>query len=978
MATAIQEMIDNMTLYRFNPTAIQRVSLKALTEINNGEQRFFDATNPVVQALSAAAVETAAFMQQHEAECRRRYPLLAQDQEDLYLHMSDADYINRFAVPAKTTFRLRFFLPELLNAMQYETETGYMKLTIPRNTFFTVAGFAFSMQYPIDIRQVAHGGLQITYDNSVLSPLQTLESNSVNYETMTTTDGDYVVLDIEATQFSVSQTQEPISKSKDLAISMQITDSFYHARVYHKNKTTGKWDELVTTHADGIYDVTVPTAVLHVSDGILTVKIPQIYVNVGALNSTIRVDMYQTKGAVNLPLADYPATSYGVTWMTYDSTETNNVFSSGLPNMNAALWSDQIVIDGQNEMPFEMLRKNVINNAVGPIRQAITPAQLETKLANAGYGLVKNVDNITDRVYLATREMPSPDLVTATTAATTGNKLLTAAAASIETLTVSTGALAAMPTVVDNGNSITITPDTLYQIVDGVAQPVNQVEVDRLMSLPADKRAQEVTNGNYLYTPFHYVLDSSNAAFEIRPYYLDNPAASAKVFVRQNDTTLMATGTSTYGLVRTKTGYVLQVVTRSDDTYKAVPDSQAFAQLAFVPFGERDRAYVNGVMVGKTASGERIFNFDLSTTYNVDANDNLELTQFTMYNAEPRITSTPLTNTFDIIYSTSTVLTSRWTPNEVDDVLGRHLLPGQIAGINHEQLKLKFGDALDMLWTRTRTVASSITYQTWDEDLQAFYKEDVYQYNPDGTKLSVVNGQLQYTILHKAGDPILDSEGNITYEHRQGELKRDVSGNLIPANQRGLMRQIDLLLLEGVYWFATDATTTNYRITLTQALVGWLVNDLESFKADLLDKTRIYFYPKTTSGTVNVYVWDDVRKAISAGQAFNVTLAVPKQVYDNNDLRERLSLATVSVLSQQLQQKTISVSQMIAALREAYGSDVIDVQLSGLGGDSNYPVMTMADDTDRLSIRKRLVALADGTLAAEEDVVVAFTVHTAS
>lgn len=975
MASAIQDMINNMTLFRFNPSAIQRVTLKALAEINGGQQVLFDSTNPFVQSLSASAVETAAFMQQHEAECRRRYPLLAQDQEDLYLHMSDADYVNRFAVPAQATFRLRFYKPELLNAMQYEVETGYMKLTIPRNTCFTVSGYSFSLQYPIDIRQVAHGGLQITYDNDIASPLQALESNSVEYDTITTTEGDYVLLSVLANQFSITQTLEPISKSKDLSLNMAIQDSFFYARVYHKNKSTGKWDELVTTHADGIYDITVPTAVLHVANGILNVKIPQIYVNQGILSSTIRVDMYQTKGAVNLPLADYPASSYGINWLTYDSTEQNNIYSAGLPTMNVACWSDDIVIDGQNEMDFATLRENVINNAVGPIRQAITPAQLEAKLRNAGYGIVKNVDNITNRVYLATREMPSPELVTATTAATTGNKLLTAAAASIETLTVATDQLAAMPTVVDNGSSLTITPNTIYKIVDGVAQPVPQAEVDYLLSLPPDKRALAVTNNNYLWTPFHYVLDSSNAAFEIRPYYLDNPQATTKVFVKQNDTTLMATGTATYGLVRSPSGYVLQVVTRSDDVYKGIPDSQVFAQLAFVPFGERDRAYVNGTLVGKTSTGERIFNFDLSTTYNVDANDNLELTKFTMYNNEPRVTDTPLTNTFDIIYSTSSVLTSRWAPNEVDDVLGRHLLPSQIAGINWEQVKLKFGDSLEMLWTRARTVASTITYQTYEDDQQAFYKDDVYQYNGDGTRLSIVNGQLQYTILHKKGDPILDGDGNITYEHRKGDLVRDAQGNPIPANQRSLQRQCDLLLIEGVYWFATDPTTAQYRTTLTQALVKWLVNDLESFKADLLDKTRIYFYPKTTSGTVNVYVYDDVRKAISAGQAFSVTLAVSKQVFDNSDLRDRLSITTVSVLSDQLQQKTVSVSQMISALRDAYGSDVIDVQLTGLGGDGNYPVMTMADDTDRLSIRKRLVALADGTLAAEEDVSVAFTIH---
>lgn len=973
MALATLEMIANITAYRFNPSGIQRTMVQAIAEINNGEQQAYDATIPFVQALSASAYETAAFMQQHAAESRKRYPSLAQTQEDLYLHMSDADYINRFSIPAKAKFSLRFNKNELINAMKLEPETGYMKLTIPRNTYFTADVYTFSLQYPVDIRLLHNNSFQITYDNDVLSPLQELTDNQISYDIVVDSQfEEYVKFDLPTLQFSISQRTTPISYAKDLVMSMEIADQFYHARVYHKNPKTKKWDELATTHAETVYDIQKPTAVLRVLNGFLLVKIPQIYVSTDQLSSSIRVDLYQTKGAINVPLADYRGDAVSITWKSWDSNEATNPFSAALPGMNVAVYSEETVIDGKNEMPFEELRSNVVNNATGPIQKAITPAMLETMIRNAGYGVVKNVDNVTNRVYLATREMPSPDIIKATNAASNGKKLLTSAAASIETLTTSMEALARLTTVYNNGESLTVTPKTLYQIVDGITKPVNETEVARILALPPDKRAQEVTNGNYLYTPFHYVLDTSNSAFEIRPYYLDDPVAESKVFVKQNDTTLMLVGTANYALVRAANGYLLRVYTRSDDAYKAIPDNQVFVQLAYIPFGERDRAYLNGTLVGKTNAGERVFDFALDTSFNVDANDNLDLTTFTMYNAESRITKTPLFNAFDLVYSTSAVLSGRWVTNEVDNVLGRHLLPNQVAGINHERLKLKFGEALEMLWTRARSVVSSIVYDAWEEDAQAFYKQDIYQYNGDGTKLSIVDGKLQYTVLHKKGDPVLDADGNITYEHRKGDLKRDLKGELIPVNPRGMLRQIDLMLLEGVYWFATDTLTATYRTSLTNALVKWIANDLESFKDSLLDKTRIYFYPKTTSGSIPVYVLDEAKTSIPAGQAFTVTLGVSKQVYDNDTLRERLKESTVSVLSDSLKQATVSMSTVTEALKKAYGSDVIDIQISNLGGSANYSVVTVAEETDRLSIRKRLVALADGTLAAEEDVTVQF------
>jgi len=975
---AIEQMLADMSTYRFNPAGIQRAVFRALDEINGGVQLYFDATNPFIQALSAGAVETAAFMQEHEAESRRRYPLLAQTQEDLYLHMSDKDFMNRFAKPATAKLQMLFPMNELLAGMVFEPETGYMKLTVPRNTFFTVGGVVFSLQYPIDIRQLSHDGLQITYNNDTVSPLQSLESNYIEYQTVQHSSGEYIQFEVLTTQFSISQIIAPISLAKDWNESIKITDKFYYARAYHKNTSTGAWDELVTTHSDSVYDINKPTVVLHVADGVMTASVPQIYLRSGQLSSSIRVDMYETKGAINMPLADYAPASYSTTWTTYDATEANSEYFAALPNMNIGVASNDAVLGGSDEMSFETLRANVINNATGPILQAITPALLKTQLQNAGYGIVKDVDNITNRVVLATREMLTPTLTTGATAPSPSNKLLTAAAASIEVLTVSTESLAQLATVKDNGTSITITPDTLYQIVDGITRPVTQVQIDRLLALAPDKRAAEVTGNGYLYTPFHYVLDTSENAFEIRPYYLDAPVSTAKTFVQQNDTTLMLVTTGSYGLRRTSTGYALRVVTKSDSVYQDVADNQIFAQLAYIPYGERDRAYINGVLVGKTEDNERVFDFDLSTTFDVDANNNLALTTLTMYNAEPRITRAALSQGFDILYATSQAMTPRWIANDIDAVLGKHLLPSQIAGINHEKLALKFGDSLDMLWTRSRTVASSVSYETWDSDQQAFYKEDVYRYNADGTRLSVVNGALAYTKLHLKGDPILDEQGQITYEYRKGDFKRDASGNLIALNARTLQRQIELMLLEGVYWFATDPTTSAYRLALAAALVGWIVNDLNSFKTNLLDKTRIYFYPKTTSGIVNVLVLDDITKTISAGQAFNVILAVPKTVYDNTDLRDKLTTATVTTLSSQLQNRTVSVSQMISALEATYGGDVIDIQLSGLGGDNNYPVVTVVDDTDSLSIRKRLVAFADGTLAAEEDVTTTFILHSGS
>jgi hypothetical protein len=116
-------------------------------------------------------------------------------------------------------------------------------------------------------------------------------------------------------------------------------------------------------------------------------------------------------------------------------------------------------------------------------------------------------------------------------------------------------------------------------------------------------------------------------------------------------------------------------------------------------------------------------------------------------------------------------------------------------------------------------------------------------------------------------------------------------------------------------------------------------------------------------------------KAINAGQAFKVSLYVSASVFANAELRERLSKATIAGISEALKGTTVSLDQMATVLRSAYGNDVISVQVGGLGGSEAFQAVTLLNEENRLSIRKRLTAQADNSLIVEEDVTVDFVRH---
>lgn len=963
--TPVNALMKNVNLYQYNPALIQRSVMQTLTDVSDGTIEIVDPTNPFVFLMESAAVLTAAAMIKNEVNTRKQYPYSAQDEEDLYLHMSDKDYIGRFATPSTTKFSILMPKEELLSRMVLDVATGIKKLVIPRNTFFTIADTIFSIQYPIEIRQLIHGGLQVVYDATVTSPLQSLTTNEIPFSERQTEIGTWLFFEVDVQQFSIISQTNTISSAVDFSQEIVLENNYYYARVYLEN-AVGKWVEIPTTHTAQIYDPAQPTAVLKVIRNSVTVKIPQIYTNSFNIDRGIRIDVYQTKGKLDMVLWEYTPDAFTATWTAYDQADITEYVAPIKTFRTILPYSDKAVSGGSDPLPFEQLRLRVIKNAIGPPSSPITSAQIESTLDRKGYDVIKNIDTITDRVYLATKGMPDP----------VDTNLITAAAASIATLSMRMTEAGLTDTIVNNGASITITPDTLYSNVGGVIKILTSQEKRALLQLPPDKRALMVTSGNYLYSPFHYVLDTTGTEFDLRPYYLDNPEINTKLFVAESATTLIQVSTKAYGIERTASGFLVTIVTKSGDAYKAIADDQAHLQIAFIPDGEKDLAYLNGTYVGRDADNERIYTFDFSTNYNVSKTDKISFSKFFLYTVEPRLTETALTTTFELLYSTSARMESQWVANSIDDKLGRFLLPQRIAGITHEKLEVRFGYALPTLWSRARSVISSVPYQTYDADVPAVYTRNVYATDAMGSAITFDGaGNPVMTLLHAQGSPVLDNEGNPVYKFRKGDVMLDTNNEPVTTDVRGMIRQVDILMIEGAYWFATDDTATKYRTDMIRSLVDRLNNDLASIKPELLELTRIYFYPKTTLGQIGVMVDDGVIKYITASQSFSVNVYVNGAVYDNAALRSKLIKSTVTNISLQLKNQTVSVDAILAALKSGYGEDAISVDISGLGGALNLQTLTVVDSSDRCSIRKRLVALADGKLIVEEDVAVNFVRH---
>lgn len=969
MTTTTAELMAAIDAVRFNPAAIHRLALNILEETRNGERVIVDPTNPFMFLLESSAVNVAAAMASNEANLRKQYGSMALTEEEIYLHMSDRDYLDRFAKPSRTEIGILLSLDEIYQRVIPTGSGGMKKMVIPRHSEFTVAGYSFTMQYPIELRVMANKGLQVIHDVSRQSPLMSLTSNVAKTVLMNIDGQKYLLIYAPVLQVKIDVQYPKLVAATAFRKRYNFDNQFHFARVYQAN-AAGEWVEMRTTHTDQVYDPMVPTAVLKVLDGQLEVSIPMIYQSAGTVESELRVEIYTTVGPLDLILNNYEPGSYTARWLDLDADD-NGIYIAPLTQFSSvSVFSDRVVTGGSDALTFEALRERVINNSLGSQQLPITNQQLTSTLSNLGYNLSTNIDLITNRQFLATRVLPPPS----------DGSVISGAAATVATYQASFDDLKSHEYIRDNGLRLTITPKVLFQGYNGQYGLVSKMRTDELLAMRGtDAFLPELEQNRYLASPFYYVWDIDNDIFDCRMYHLDAPTVESKVFVQENDTTGLIVATDTFALEKIDEGYRVVIKTKSSEEWKLLRDDQVYVQLAFVAQGETARAYINGTLLARDVdTNERIYEFKILTNYDVDEAHGLMINNFTIF-GQVQNCPIPLEGKLDILYVAADYSYLDMVSSEIDTILDSSLLPEKYIGLIHEQLNVTLGHTLDGFWLNNRSVVSSIEYMTYPTDVVATYSENVYERDPvtGAVKVEIgADGKPKFTLLYAKGDIVRDSTGEVTYQYRQGDVIVDAQGNPVPANPRGMLRQTDLFLMDGLYYFATESASKDYAASVPNTIVSWLEDDIKPISERLLEQTELFFHPQITTGYAKALVMDNFEIDLDTEQTLTVRYYLSETGFKNAELRKSLETTAIEVIHEAFGSSRVSTKDIANRIQLAAGDDVRTVSVSGLGGGTpGYDIVSLQDESARLGIRKKLVALADGTYAVEDSVEVLFIQH---
>ena len=198
----------------------------------------------------------------------------------------------------------------------------------------------------------------------------------------------------------------------------------------------------------------------------------------------------------------------------------------------------------------------------------------------------------------------------------------------------------------------------------------------------------------------------------------------------------------------------------------------------------------------------------------------------------------------------------------------------------------------------------------------------------------------------------------------------------MPVGNDAVQRQFDMLFLEGSYFFATDASTTQYSREIVQILTGYIIQDLPRFEQRVTEITDIYFYPSVSLGSVTALVDDGVVTQIQADQSLTVRLGVHAHVNDNVELIEQIKKKTIQVIDESFKSEVITVSDLVRNLQAAYAGDVLSVHVSGLAGALNANAVTLINANERFSLKKRVFILDNGEFTVREVVTIDIFNHT--
>lgn len=956
-------LLANAVNFKSNPSLIQQYILNYLQGITNGQVDIVDPTNPFVFLLEASVVNAAAAMQENVASLQKQYISLATSAKDIYMHMSNSEYIDIFSTPANGTFTFLLNKTDIINSAVPVPGEPYSKVTIAANSFITVGQYTFTLLYPIDILYYNNGSFLVQLDTSRPNPALPISSFIIPHTTIQDPSGtEWLQFNYNINQIVINSNQYTLTENEYFKETIPFNNLFYYARVFYLDETDLNWVEINTTYTDQVFPSTVPTALVKVLDGTVEVEIPSVYYTNNLIQSNIRIDIYTTLGVIDVNMASYSVAAYSSQFTAINQYRiNNNPYVEAMSAISFLWYSTDVIAGGSNAVTFSQLQQIKINNATNGRILPITNAQAQQFLSYQGFTLVPNIDVVTNRQFKAIAPAPK----------SSNESLVPTLNTTVLPTNINLSNITNDNKVITYSQVIIITPETVFINNNGQVTFITKSQRAQLNALSNNNLVDNFNTVEYLYTPFYYMINNATNELITRAYWMNSPSMQNLNFISNNLTSGHKVSTESFTITKlprsTFSGYLVSLTCSADAAYLKLNPSDVFCQLAFIPYGQTTYTYMTvNAEPTKSANGGFVFNFYIGTEFYFDINNTIDLSSFQLAKF-PTITSrSNLTQTFNILYGLNTT-PAGFVPNNSDiNIFNKKYVSPTACSVTHETVSVTFGTYLANLWIKSTIIQGQPNYLTYPVDVPLLYEQDEYEVDPvTGLNFTIQNGQVVYNTLYQAGQQVYNVNGEPVYQAYAGNPVLD--NNMEPFEvSNGVDNYIiDMVFYDGAYRIATDPNVTNYVQLATNTIAEWASTTMSELDNNFFEQTEIKYSPPVSVGSISCNVDGTSNITLDASLSPIINIYLPKADYVNTNYQNQIKLTISNIIRSYLQNTVLAKSAVIELLEKAL-PNALAITVTGFF--DTYGVVTILDPSYRFVLERINYLESNNVIGVKENV----------
>lgn len=975
----IKEELKELSRYKFHPSGIQNHTLNRLTDMLDGKVELMDPSNPFLYLLESSCLNTTFAIQEYLLTARKLYPRLANSSEDLYLHMSDFDYLGRFGEPvdANVVFNIDYrAFKRTARRTGITPNTGDYVLRIPKHFQITIDSFVFTLLAPITIVETANGILDLKLDIDRGDIVYPYNTNLIKHERIyINNDEQYITFRMRLPELLLETTEVPVEKNSlfKKKLSYKQDRQFYYFKAYRLD-STNNWKEMLVTHTDQVYDIDEPTCLVKVlpDENKVEYYIPPVYINSGMVKGKVKFVIYSTKGSVSVNFTDYDTSEFKGSYNKVFPETDLDTDSNPLNMVPKVFYIEELVVGGRDSVPFEQLKRDVIDNSIGDRQLPVTDKQLSYLVRSKNFNLLRDIDTITDRIYLLETVLPGN---------LTSDDISRFNLDIIEYKTTIENLINTNRNFINKGNRniIVIEKGSVFQLEDGRISPISVDELVGIEGLSAIDKIVKINNGGYISTYYHYVIDYTTDIIDLRAYDLERPRVKSISFDGINSTTDAAV--NIIGMPE-----IIKITDHSDPSRKGY---RLAGMASFTSFNENILSTsITPVLLVTDDVGNRFFlrsetpdlgsdlpdsdldtmddiiyfEFNLRSLFSIDRANKIHISNFINHSGLGTGVDIELAKDIKLMFLTN-ALSEGYEEGPMDALIAGSTIStsANTAVVSMENLHVEFGDRLDRLYSRIHTSVGDAEYEVYETDVHATYGYSIW-------------GPNYAEEIHFPNDNILNELGEPIVKHRAGDFVLNENGDKVEIKLGAHNIYPNLMFIDYKVEVATNETTKEYYSFIRDYLGTKILGDAAAINEELLENTESFVVvPKSiTDVAVNTH---NTTRIIKTMQSFRVNIYVEQSIYVDEDTKSKIYSIVLNELDAYLSENTeLKRTVILNRLYEELKNTILSIEFERFTEiDEEY--ISLVNKNARLGINKLLKIDSTG-FSLDNDLIVSFLLIT--